>query len=75
LSLTAGPLKNFGIVDEIIEEPAGGAHRQPIATAHLMRDAVTRQLNQLKKLSTEALLDARYQKYRAIGQVVEGAAV
>jgi len=75
LSLTAGPLKKFGIVDEIIEEPAGGAHRQPIVTAHLMRDAVTRQLTELKKLSTEALLDGRYRKYRAIGQVVETAAV
>ena len=68
-------LKKFGIVDEIIEEPAGGAHRQPIVTAHLMRDAVVRHLVQLKALSTEAMLDARYQKYRAIGQVVEAAVV
>jgi acetyl-CoA carboxylase carboxyl transferase subunit alpha len=75
LSLTAGPLKKFGIVDEIIEEPAGGAHRQPIVTAHLMRDTVARHLVQLKAMSTEAMLEARYQKYRAIGQVVEATAV
>jgi acetyl-CoA carboxylase carboxyl transferase subunit alpha len=73
LSLTAVPLKRFGIVDEIIAEPAGGAHRQPIVTAHLMRQAISRQLDELTKLSTEALLEARYQKYRAIGQVVEAA--
>jgi len=73
LSLTAAPLKRFGIVDEIIEEPAGGAHRQPIVTAHLMRQAISRQLDELTVLSTEALLEARYQKYRKIGQVVEAA--
>ncbi len=73
LSLTAVPLKRFGIVDEIIEEPAGGAHRQPIVTAHLMRQAISRQLDELTELSTEALLEARYQKYRKIGQVVEAA--
>jgi acetyl-CoA carboxylase carboxyl transferase subunit alpha len=71
LSLTAEPLKRFGIVDEIIEEPAGGAHRQPVATAHLMRDSVARHLQELKALSTDQLLEGRYRKYRAIGRVAD----
>jgi acetyl-CoA carboxylase carboxyl transferase subunit alpha len=74
LSLTAGPLKRFGIVDEIIEEPSGGAHRQPVATAHLMRDTIARHIAELKAMTTEQLLDARYAKHRAIGSVIEEAA-
>jgi acetyl-CoA carboxylase carboxyl transferase subunit alpha len=75
LSLTAEPLKRFGIVDEIVEEPAGGAHRQPVATAHLLRDAVSRHIGELRKLSLDQLIEQRYRKHRAIGEVVENAAV
>jgi acetyl-CoA carboxylase carboxyl transferase subunit alpha len=71
LSLTAQPLKKFGIVDDIIAEPAGGAHRQPIVMTHLLRDTIVRHLDELTVLSTEQLLEARYQKYRKIGQVIE----
>ena len=71
LGLTGTALKKFGIVDEIIEEPAGGAHRQPVVMAHQLRDVVARHLNELKTLATEELLERRYRKYRAIGAVVE----
>ena len=62
---------SFGgyIVDEIIEEPAGGAHRQPVVTAHLMREAVARHFSDLRKLSIDDMLDQRYRKHRAIGEV------
>jgi acetyl-CoA carboxylase carboxyl transferase subunit alpha len=75
LGLTGQELKKHGIVDEILEEPAGGAHRQPVVMAQRLRDAVVRTLVELKALSTEELLERRYRKHRAIGSVVEVAAV
>jgi acetyl-CoA carboxylase carboxyl transferase subunit alpha len=74
LGLTADALKRFGIVDEIIEEPAGGAHRQHQATANRLRDALKRNFDELFGLTVEELLEKRYRKYRAIGQVIEEAA-
>jgi acetyl-CoA carboxylase carboxyl transferase subunit alpha len=73
LALTAEPLKRFGIIDEIVEEPPGGAHRQPIAMAHQLRAALGRHLTALRQLSTDQLLAGRYAKYRAIGAVVDHA--
>jgi len=69
LALTGVPLKGFGIVDEIIEEPAGGAHRQPTAMAELLKAAVVRNFTALCALPVDALLDRRYAKYRAIGAI------
>jgi acetyl-CoA carboxylase carboxyl transferase subunit alpha len=71
LGLTGEALKRNGIVDEIVPEPAGGAHRQPVAMAHALRDAVARHLRELIALSPEALRDGRYRKHRAVGRVVE----
>jgi acetyl-CoA carboxylase carboxyl transferase subunit alpha len=71
LALTGEHLKRFGIVDEIIEEPAGGAHRQPVAMAHSLRDAIVRNLDMLRLQPVEAMLEGRYRKYRAIGVVME----
>lgn len=71
LQLTGEPLKRFGIVDEIVTEPAGGAHRQPIAMTGLLGDAIARHLQQLRALPVDEMLERRYRKYRAIGQVVE----
>jgi acetyl-CoA carboxylase carboxyl transferase subunit alpha len=73
LRLTGPELKRFGIVDEVIEEPAGGAHRQPVATAHCLKDVLTRHLRELMGLNTEELLERRYRKYRVIGEVRESA--
>jgi acetyl-CoA carboxylase carboxyl transferase subunit alpha len=74
LGLTADRLKSFGIVDEIIQEPAGGAHRQIQATAKLLGAALGRNFDELFKLTRDELLDRRYRKHRAIGQFVEGTA-
>jgi acetyl-CoA carboxylase carboxyl transferase subunit alpha len=71
LGLTGVALKKFGIVDDIIDEPAGGAHRQPVAMAHILRDVIARHLGELKALPIDQLLERRYRKYRAIGAVVE----
>jgi len=72
LALTAEPLKKFGIVDEIVVEPAGGAHRQPVEMAKRLGERIVVHLDELSALSTAELLDRRYAKYRAIGAVVEG---
>ena len=72
LGLTGEALKKFGIIDEIIPEPAGGAHRQPVAMAQALRTAIARHLDELCAMPVAEMLDRRYAKYRAIGSVVEG---
>lgn len=67
LKLTAPELKSMGIVDTIIAEAQGGAHRDAAVTFESMRAAFLKHLDQLQGLSTEELLEARYQKYRALG--------
>ncbi len=74
LALTGVPLMKHGIVDEIVEEPAGGAHRQPLAMAHTLRDVLIRHISDLQRLPITELLDRRYAKYRKIGSVIEEAA-
>ncbi len=67
LRLTAADLKEFGLVDEIIPEPEGGAHRNPALTAEWVKTAILRALDDLIPIPIEKLLDARYEKYRAHG--------
>lgn len=67
LKLTAPELKNLGIVDVVIPETQGGAHRLPGATMEALRAALLQNLNQLQSLSLEQLLDQRYQKFRSLG--------
>lgn len=68
LKLTAHDLQRFGIADEILPEPLGGAHRnaQDIVTRTL--DAVDAALQRLTVLSPEMLLEQRYRKYRRLGE-------
>lgn len=67
LRLTAKDLAGFGIVDEVVKEAPGGAHRDPAATAENLRLALRRHLAELKKLTSEQLVRQRYQKFRAVG--------
>lgn len=73
LGLTAEALKIHGVVDEIIPEPAGGAHRRPQEMAARLATTIARNLTELAKLPLAKLLDQRYAKLRRIGQVVEEA--
>jgi acetyl-CoA carboxylase carboxyl transferase subunit alpha len=69
MKITASDLKGFGIVDEVIPEPPGGAHVDHEA---LMRDVdrvLEAQLRELRKLSPEELLARRYEKFRAMGRL------
>ncbi|HZZ82975.1 MAG TPA: acetyl-CoA carboxylase carboxyltransferase subunit alpha [Anaeromyxobacteraceae bacterium] len=67
LKLTARDLQGFGIVDEIVEEAPGGAHRDPALTAKNVAAAIRHHLGELSKLSPEELVRDRYQKFRAMG--------
>ncbi len=67
LRLTARDLAGFGIIDEIVKEAPGGAHRDPALTARNVADAIRRHLRELKQLTPEQLVRDRYQKYRTIG--------
>jgi acetyl-CoA carboxylase carboxyl transferase subunit alpha len=69
LKMTAQDLVDLHIVDEVIPEPLGGAHREPRAVTDRVAKALTNQLFQLTDLSVEALLTQRDQKYRRIGAV------
>ncbi len=68
LKLTAQSAKEFGLIDEIIAEPKGGAHRDPAEAASLVRSALQKHLDSLKGLSGDALKDDRYNKFRIMGQ-------
>ncbi len=67
LKLTAGDLLEAGLVDEVIPEPEGGAHTDPEATAARLREAIVRNLDALSSRPADALMAARYDKFRAMG--------
>ncbi|MCX8034001.1 MAG: acetyl-CoA carboxylase carboxyltransferase subunit alpha [Thermodesulfovibrio sp.] len=67
LKLTAQDLKNFNIIDEIIPEPLGGAHRDPQETAKKIKNVILNAFNDLKNKKAEELLRDRYNKIRQIG--------
>ncbi len=74
LKLTAGELEKLGVVDEVISEPQGGAHHDPVQTAATLRYALQKHLNDLRPLAVSQLLDARYERYRRLGVYEETAA-
>jgi len=71
LKLTAKDLLNLGIIDEVIPEPLGGAHRNPAAMAERLAKTLSTHLGQLVELSGEELLARRDVKYRKMGSVGE----
>ncbi len=71
LKLNAANLKEFGVVDEVIPEPLGGAHHDPVVTAAALKDAFNRHLSELMEKSTKKLLDDRYDRYRELGEYRE----
>ncbi len=74
LKLDAGTLNTLGIVDEVIAEPYGGAHNDPAAAAANLKKAIQKHLSTLTPLATDALLDARYERYRHLGPYEEAKA-
>lgn len=72
LRLTAKDNLELGIIDGIIEEPVGGAHREQRATANAVQSWILKEIQGLKKMTTEQLLDHRYARFRKMGAYVEG---
>lgn len=72
LALTSNNLLNLGIIDDIIPEPLGGAHRQVKDMAEKIKEYLSKGLSELKRLSQEELIKRRYDKYRCIGKFLEG---
>lgn len=71
LKISPEHLQKFGAVDEIIAEPAGGAHSDPEETATALKKALVAHLKELSKLSAKKLVDGRYAKFRAMGRFEE----
>lgn len=71
LRLTPQELKQLGIVDEIIPEPLGGAHRNPKEMGDLLRATLVRYLDEALSVPIDRLLERRYEKYRRIGVFLE----
>ena len=75
LKMTAPDLIQLGIVDEIIPEPAGGAHRDPQKVAEMISKSVSKHLADLESVPEEERLDRRYRRLRKIGQYTEEASL
>ncbi|MCE0734022.1 acetyl-CoA carboxylase carboxyl transferase subunit alpha [Halomonas sp. G15] len=67
MGITAERLKELGLVDTLIPEPLGGAHRQPVQTAERVKEALLASLERLDVMDTDALLERRYQRLMSYG--------
>ncbi|HTY10689.1 MAG TPA: acetyl-CoA carboxylase carboxyltransferase subunit alpha [Bacteroidota bacterium] len=67
LRLTARDLYEQKIIDKIVPEPPGGAHRNPQQTAQILKDTLVEELRPLKKMKTEKLIEKRIEKFSAMG--------
>jgi len=71
LGITSGRLEELGLIDRIIPEPLGGAHRDIDAVAHNVKSAIVENLNHLDTLPLEQLLEERYQRLMSFGNFEE----
>ncbi len=71
LQLTAKDLLRFGVVDEIISEPLGAAHKDPKTMAGILKAQIAKYLAEMKSVSIDDLIANRYARYRKIGKYVE----
>lgn len=67
LKLTSADAKRLGIIDEIVPEPPGGAHRDPVTAAANLRTALVEALGTLESQSADQLMAGRYEKFRWMG--------
>ena len=72
LGLTAPRLLELGLVDKVVREPLGGAHRNPRSMAVRLKAVLLNQLDELEALDAPTLLDQRYQRYRRYGAFTGG---
>ncbi|MBN1869724.1 MAG: acetyl-CoA carboxylase carboxyltransferase subunit alpha [Candidatus Omnitrophica bacterium] len=70
LKINSEHLLGFGIIDEIIPESPGGAHKNPDYAAAILKEVILKHIKELSSLSIDELIEKRYQKFRAIGEVI-----
>lgn len=68
MKITADHIKDLGVIDEIVPEPKGGAHRDAAVQAEAIKQALWRHLEELLRLTEEELVEDRYNKFRNIGR-------
>jgi acetyl-CoA carboxylase carboxyl transferase subunit alpha len=71
MRITADHLNKFGLVDEVLPEPLGGAHRNPQEAADVLRNAILKNLEELDALSLDQLLENRQRRLASFGQFKE----
>src|SRR6266536_1903665 len=67
MRITARDMKDFGVIDEIIPEPPGGAHADPAGATAAVGEAIERHLREVLELSAEERRERRYRKFRGLG--------
>ena len=67
--LTASECKELGLVDQVISEPQGGAHEDPLTAAYHLQVAVAREVERLSKFSPKKLVERRRKKFRRMGEL------
>ncbi len=67
LKITAQDLFQMKVIDEVVEEPIGGAHRDPRRAAELLKDAVTRNMAEIRNVPPDEIVKMRYEKFRRLG--------
>ena len=72
MRITAESLNGFGLIDEVLPEPLGAAHRDPSAAADVIRNALLKYLADLEQLDIEQLLELRQRRLDGFGQYKEG---
>ncbi len=71
LKITANDLLGLGLIDQILEEPLGGAHSNPLKAAEILKTALLENLDKLRSLSVADRKELRYQKFRSMGVFME----
>ncbi len=71
LKLTANDLHQLGIIDGVIKEPLGGAHRDPRGMAQSLKEITERHLKELESININSLLNTRYEKFRKMGTFID----
>ena len=67
LKITAQDLFQMKVIDEVVEEPIGGAHSDPRRAAELLKEAMTRNLAEIRNMQPGELVRLRYEKFRTLG--------
>ncbi|MBD2327673.1 acetyl-CoA carboxylase carboxyltransferase subunit alpha [Alkalinema sp. FACHB-956] len=71
LKITSEDLANLGLIDEIVKEPTGAAHSDPVQATELLKEALLRNLHELDQLTSQQRRELRYRKFRNMGKFTE----